>query len=209
MMDKSQIATEDWIVGEVKYLADCFNTKNTQARSLEFVKQMKNLPKYQAKKIFREFIEVGEKFPLVKNIIERVNCYKSQSHDEFKKLEEKRKAKPKYETSLTNEMMISARPMKLMMKKDRKKFNKIKAVFDEYFPNTLTQATDENSAIDNKDLRVNSCFSMLDDFYKNPIQVFKEEIEKHTPGVLKDRYQKGLEICQSSKDFFTNIAKSA
>ena len=209
MVDKSLIATPDWLTSQIKHLADCVGAVNKKGRILELINKMKGMKKHHAKAMFRGFIDTCDKFPSIKDFIEKIKAYENQDRDQFKKLEESRKAKPKYETSLTNEMMISARPMKLLMKKDRKKFNKIKAVFDEYFPNTLSQATDENSAIDNKDLRVNSCFSMLNNFYKDPIKVFEEEIEKHISGVLRDRYEKGLKICQSSKDFFIDIAKSA
>ncbi|MCO4782670.1 MAG: hypothetical protein KC646_10140 [Candidatus Cloacimonetes bacterium] len=208
-MDKSLVAEDEWLRGQIKYLAECFSANIKRGRINEMVSKMEGMPKHHAQKIFRDFIDTGDKFPLIKDIIQRVSFYKNVEIQDLKRLEEDKTIKPKYENSLLSEMMIEARPMKVLYKKDPQKFNKIKAVFEEYFPNTLSQATDENSSIDVKDLRVNACFSMMNEFYTNPMKVLREEIEKHTPGVVRERFEKGLKICQKSKDFFLTTAKCA
>ncbi|MCO4782718.1 MAG: hypothetical protein KC646_10380 [Candidatus Cloacimonetes bacterium] len=191
-MDKSLVATPEYLEKQIKYLGDCFNVTNKKGRVLEIVRKMKGMPLHHAKQIFRKFIDGNDRFPLIKEFNEQINYFENLERETFKRLEQDKSIELVTSMSVHQSLKEAARPMKILLKRDPEKFNQLKDSFNEFFPNILSQSRNHNSAISDTDLRVNACFSMLNEFHLDPVKVFKEEIDKCVPGIRKDRLMSGL-----------------
>ncbi|MCO4782038.1 MAG: hypothetical protein KC646_06895 [Candidatus Cloacimonetes bacterium] len=206
IVDKSLIAEPTWIKKEIQYLADCVDTAVKKGKVIEITKKMNGMPLHHAKKLFRNFIDTCDKFPSIKDFSERITFYENLDREDLKKLEQNKTSKPEYNVSVLDEVKIAARPMKLLLKKDPEKFHQIKEVYERYFPNVLAQANNKNSHVENRDLKVNACYGLMNEFYTNPKRVFQNEIDSRVPGVVQSRLIEGLKECQRSKGFFGNTA---
>lgn len=207
-MDKSRVAEPDWLEKQIKHLGDCFNISNKKGRVIEIIKRMNGMPIHHAKAIFRNFIDTNDKFPNIKEFNEQVNIFKNRELEELKRFEASKVVEFRPSKSVAENLKERARPMKLLLKKDPKKFKEIKDEYDLYFPNILSQSKNKNSVISDNDLRVNACFNLMNEFYTDPEKVIKAELENCSPGIKQKRLLEGLKRCQSSQLLHVSIAKS-
>lgn len=191
-MDKSLTAETEWLKKEIKYLADCVDTSVRKGKVIELVKRMNGMPLHHAKSIFKQFIDNCDKFPSIKDFNERIVYYQNLDLEDLKKYESTQNQKQEVQSSVFDDLTISARPMKLLLKNDPKKFNKIKEEHDKYFPNALAQASNVGSCLKSKDLRIDACFTMMNEFYTNPKKVLQEQLESCTPGVRRNKLLEGI-----------------